>query len=371
MTPSDRFQLSPDEAAGRTAAAAIAARYRPTGDAPLDRARLLALFAELAPLGYLRSVLEGPGGEPPLSPLGFGGLVEGLSPDLTLVGNHSVQRYIAGYGTADQKERFLIPLLEGRSIAGIAISEPGIGADLKAMATEARRDGSGYRLTGRKHWVMHGTVADLFVVLARSEAGLTRFLVPADTPGLSCQAMPTEGLTHLTFATLTFEDCRLAPELLFGAAGEGGSGAKDAFPIARLLVGLQAVRLGEAALDLALDYAAGRSLFGRRLIDAETVHQSAAEQAMRLEGTRLLCYRGLAAGAGRDTTGLAAGAKAQATEAALAAIAWAQQLLGSEALLAGHPLHRLARDARMMAVVDGTAVLNRFVLGRRLARERS
>ncbi len=371
MSSAERFGLSSDEKAGLEAAAAIASRYRPTDEMPIKRDRLLSLFADLAPLGYLRSVTTGPEGEAPLSPLAFGALVEGLSPDLALIGNHSVQRYIAGYGSDAQKERFLMPLLTGRSIAGIAISEPGVGADLRAMNTEVCKEGAGYRLTGHKHWVTHGMVADLFVVLAHSKEGLTRFLVPGDTVGLRREAMAASGLSHLTFARLTFEDCWLGPQLLFGAAGGGGSGAKEAFPIARLLAALQAIRIGEAALDAALNFAAERCLFGRRLLDGELVREAAAGHLTDLEAARLLCYRGLAKGAGIETAGLASGAKAMATDNATAAIAWCGQLLGAASLEAGHSLHRLSRDAEMMAVVDGTSVLNRFVLGRKLSRNRT
>jgi len=361
-----RFALGEDEEAGRAAAAAIAARHRPAAaGTPLSRDALLALFAELAPLGYLQSVLPDASGKR-LSHLAFGALVEGVAPDLTLLGNHSVQRYIAAFGSLAQQERLLPPLLAGQSIAGIAISEPGIGADLKAMKTVARHDGRGYRLSGRKHWVTHGMTADLFVVLAQSEAGLTRFLVSADTPGLTRVAQPTGGLTHLTFAELVFEDCRLEPDRLFGGAGEGGAGAKQAFPIARLLAGLQALQLAEGGLDQVLTYAQDHSVFGRSLAEMDIVRHESARFASEIAAARLLCYQGLAAGA--EDSGEAAGAKALATGLALRCLAWCQEAMGATALAAGHPLQRLARDAEMMAVVDGTAVLNRFVQGRRLTK---
>lgn len=365
MTVPPRFALSDEERRLRANATAIAERWRPQDRRALTRDQLLSLFQTLAPLGYLRSTLTPPDDANGPAVLSFAAVVEGLSPALPLLGNHSVQRYLAADGNADQRSRYLQPLLAGRSIAGIAISEPDVGGDLRAITTRARRTDLGYVLDGRKHWVTHGTTADLFVVLAMFDAGPTRFLVPGDTPGLTRTPMQPSGLSHLSFATLTFEACEIGRAQLFGREGAGLDGAKAAFPIARLLAGLQAIRLGEAAVNRALAFAAARQVFGRRVIEAESVTSAAATLRSRLESARLLCYRGLTELDDRaGVNALAAGAKAIATDAAVAAAAWAKALLGAAALEAQDPIVQLADDCDMMAVVDGTAVLNRLVAGR-------
>lgn len=370
MTAPPRFGLGEEERSARDAASDTARRF--DADAEPGRAftrdELRALFRALAPLGYLSSILPDPDSGRAASVPRFAAMVEGVSPDLPLLGNHSVQRYLHAHGDPEQKARYLPGLLTGEAIAAIAISEPGVGGDLKAMTTEAKPSDGGYVLNGEKHWVTHGPSADFFVVLARTGKGATRFLVPRGASGLAVTPMATVGLRRLGFARLHFSDCRIAAENRLGPEGAGLEGAKSAFPIARLLAGLQAIRLGEAAVELAVEMASERRIFGRRLIDAEVVHGDAAEHLARSEAARLLCYQGLAGIDAAGATGRASIAKAVATATAQGACAWSRALLGAAALEATHPINRLAADLDMMAVVDGTATLNRLVAGRRLQR---
>jgi alkylation response protein AidB-like acyl-CoA dehydrogenase len=366
VTSEPRFALSARERGLRDAAANIAESQPRAEDGPLSRAELLALFGKLRPLGYLASVLpteESPG------PFAFAALVEGLSPALALIGNHSVQRYLHAFGTEGQKERFLIPLLNAQSIAAIAITEPGAGADLSRLATEAKRSGTGFVLNGRKTWVTHGLTADLFIVLAETEEGPTRFIVPGDTAGLTRSALDVVGLRHLTFAHLEFEACQISGDLVLGAVGKGLEGTKTAFPIARALAALQAVRLGEASLGVARDYARQRSLFGRSLTESALLQDRFADHAANLAGARLLAYRAIAELDSPDGATPAAQAKAMGCRSALDACLWALELSGSAGLRADTVLERLLGDIRMMTVVDGTVALNRFVAARRLLRK--
>jgi alkylation response protein AidB-like acyl-CoA dehydrogenase len=359
-----RFTLSARERSLRDAAAAIASTAS-TGDESLSRQELLALFAELRPLGYLGSVL--PSAQNP-GPLGFAALVEGLSPALALLGNHSVQRYLHAHGTDAQKQRFLLPLLDAASIAAIAITEPQAGADLSRLETTAERSGSTFVIRGRKTWVTHGLTADVFIVLAQTADGPTRFILPGNTPGLKRTALHVVGLKHLTFAELQFDGCTLSEDHVLGTVGKGLEGTKAAFPVARALAALQALRLGEAALEVARDYARGRHLFGRSLADSAVVQDRLADHAAKLAGARLLAYQVMTRLDAADCAVTAAEAKALACGSALEACLWATELSGSAALSTDNPLERLLRDARMMAVVDGTVALNRFVAARRLLR---
>ena len=162
-------------------------------------------------------------------------------------------------------------MLDAASIAAIAITEPQAGADLSRLATTAERSGRTFVLRGRKTWVTHGLTADVFIVLARTADGPTRFIVPGNTQGLERTALEVVGLKHLTFAELQFDACTISEDHVFGAVGKGLEGTKAAFPIARALAALQALRLGEAGLDIARTYARDRNLFGRNLTDSAVV----------------------------------------------------------------------------------------------------
>jgi len=364
-----RFALSEAEREGFGAVRAIVGdRVGAAGlhqGAPLAKEELQALFLALAPLGYLGSTLARADGGHALSPLAFGALVEALAPEYTLLGNHSVQRYLAAFGSDAQKRAYLPSLLDGSGIGAIAITERDAGSDLAALSTTATPKGDVYVIDGEKTWVTHGLVASLFVVLARSPAGLTRFLIGADTPGLSLSAMHPIGLCHLSFARLRFEHCEVPASARLGGDGEGAAGAKSAFPLARVLAGLQALRLAESAIENAMAYARERKILGAALDRREIVQDGLARLLTEHAALRLLAYRSLCALEADGALGTAAGLKAAAADLALKACRFCAELQGSDALDTHARIHALERDARMMAVVDGTSVLNRLVLGRR------
>ena len=371
-----RFTLTPEERGLRDAASAIAARHatRSPEAGPLTLAALQAVFRELAPPGYLGSTLPVDAGGQGLSPLAFAALVEGLAPDLTLLGNHSVQRYLHEFATPTQRARFLPGLLAGDEVGAIAITEAQAGSDLARLTTVARRVGAGWRLDGRKTWVTHGMLASTFIVLARSgeiPGSFTRFLVPAATAGLERRALEPVGLRHLGFAELELNGVEIGDDMRLGAEGEGASGAKSAFPIARALAALQALRIASVALEIAASYAQDRVVDGRTLAEQSLLQRGHADLWARVEAARLLAYRAVADPGAADAPALASAAKALGGELALDACRWATDCLGSTALVASHPLVRLQADARMMSVVDGTSVLNQLVVARRgIARRR-
>lgn len=363
-----RFDLSAGERALLEQAAAIAASHAPVDGESMSLPALRAIFRELQPTGYLGSVLPPEAGGKGLSPLAFAALVEGLAPDLTLLGNHSVQRYLHSFGSATQCRRLMPGLLSGEDVGAIAITEAQAGSDLARIETVARRAGDRYVLNGRKTWVTHGMVASSFIVLARTgdaKNQFTRFIVPGDSPGLQRHRQKPVGLTHLSFAHLEFHDCEIDVELRLGEEGQGLKGAKEAFPIARVLAALQALRVGRAALALASDFARARVVASRSLADSSLVQHGHSDLSVRCEAARLLCFKVAADLAAPDATAMASAVKAAAGDLALDACRWASDCMGSAGLGADHRLVRLHNDARMMSVVDGTSVLNHLVAARR------
>ena len=361
-----RFDRSREECTLIDRAQAIATAHPRPANRPFDAGELRAIFRDLAPTGYLGSTLPKDAGGHAMSGPTFSALCEGLAPQLTLLGNHSVQRYLYMFGNAQQQKRFMPALLEGEGIASISMTEPHAGSDLQRMKTTARRVGHAYVIEGEKTWVTHGLVADLIVVLAQTEGGLTRFLAPGDTPGLKREALDPVGLKHLGFARLTFSHCEIPAELRLGEEGEGLEGAKAAFPIARVLAALQALRIAQSAMAIARDYATGRVAARMPLASSSLVQHGLAQLAARCESVRLFALRAADNLLSADAVANASAAKALAGELALEACRWAEDLLGSSSLHASHPLATLTGDARMMAVVDGTSVLNHLVAARRM-----
>lgn len=365
MTGARFDRTSAEQALLEQAQAVAQAHERPAGR-PFDGVELRAIFRALAPTGYLASTLPREAGGRGLSAGEFCALCEGLAPALTLLGNHSVQRYLQQFGDEAQRARFLPPLLEGDGIGAIAMTEPRVGSDLERMTTTARRSGDGYVIDGEKTWVTHGLSATLIVLLAKTDRGLTRFLVPGDAPGLRRTALAPVGLGHLGFARLVFDGCEVPAAWRLGEEGAGLRGAKAAFPIARVLAATQAVRIARAAVSIAREYVEGRSIARTPLGGSSLVQHGIAQLWARCEALSLLCRRVADNLRADDVVATASAAKALAGELALDACRWTEDLLGSTSLDAAHPLASLAGDARMMAVVDGTSVLNHLVVARRL-----
>lgn len=368
-----RFGYSAPERMLFDQARMIATHHAPQDHRALTPDGLRAVFRELATLGYFGSILPIAAGGSGLSGLEFAALVEGIAPELTLLGNHSVQRYLYEFATPKQRERFLPALLDGEELGAIAITEPGAGSNLGGIATTAKRTTHGYVLSGRKTWVTHGLHAGLFIVLARVEgadadAGLTRFIVPGDTPELTRRALDTVGLRHLGFAEIEFDACELSADLRLGEEGEGASGARSAFPIARALAALQALRIAETALEHLALYSRDRMIATGPLSASPLLQDRYADLATRCEAARLLALKVMNDLADPAATIRASGLKALACSLALETCRWAADTMGSVALDAAHPIQRLLADARMMAVVDGTPVLNNLVVGRRVLR---
>jgi alkylation response protein AidB-like acyl-CoA dehydrogenase len=258
----------------------------------------------------------------------------------------------------------MLPKIDG--IGAISMTEPHAGSDLERMTTVARRAGNAYVIDGEKTWVTHGLAADVIVLLAKTEAGLTRFLVPGDAPGLQREALEPVGLKHLGFARLVLRGCEIPVELRLGEDGEGLKGAKAAFPIARVLAALQAARIAKAAIEVAREYAQDRVAARSSLASSSLVQHGLAQLSARCEAVRLLALRVANDLQAIDAVSNASAAKALAGELALDACRFAEDLLGSSSLHVSHPLTALMGDARMMGVVDGTSVLNHLVVGRRM-----
>ena len=277
-------------------------------------------------------------------------------------------------GTDTQKARYLPALARGDEVPAFALTEPDAGSDAAALATRAERDGDGWRLTGVKRFISNAPVADLYVVFAktapdRGTKGISAFLVPGGTPGLSGTPMRT--LAPHVIGELAFDGCRLPAESLLGGEGEGWRVAMGTLDVFRASVGAQAVGLARAALDLALAHARGRVQFGQPLAQFQLVQAKLADMATELRAARLLVYSAARlkdAGTARVTLESSM-AKLYATEMASRVIDQAVQIHGGLGVLRGTPIERLYREARAPRIYEGTSEIQRLIIARQLLRD--
>src|SRR5438876_875367 len=272
------------------------------------------------------------------------------------------------HGSAAQQERWLRSMARGERLAGFALSEPESGSDAGALATRAVRDRDGWLLSGTKAWATNGGTADLMVVMARTERGISAFIVPTDVPGYR-PGRPEDkmGLRASNTVAIALEDVRLPADHLLGEDGQGFRFAMEGLDVGRLGIAVQAVGIARRALEHAAAYCAERRQFGAALREFEAVQFKLADMATRVEAARALTH----AVAGRidrseGFTTQASMAKLFASETAMWVTTQAVQLFGGYGYMRDFPVEKLFRDAKVTELYEGTSEIQRIVIARGL-----
>jgi acyl-CoA dehydrogenase len=273
------------------------------------------------------------------------------------------------FGSAAQRE-WLGRTRPGKAVAAFALTEPGSGSDVAATRTTARRDGDGWVLDGEKTWISNGGIADVYVVFARTgeapgSRGLSAFLMPARTPGLSVVER-LEAIAPHPLAHLRLDGVRLPADALIGEAGAGFKVAMAVLDVFRPTVGAAALGFARRALDEAVARVKARRLFGAPLADLQMVQGHIADMATEVDAAALLVYRAAWAkdmGAARVTRE-AAMAKMMATEAAQRVIDTAVQLHGGNGVRKGSVVESLYREIRALRIYEGATDVQKVVIAR-------
>ncbi len=273
------------------------------------------------------------------------------------------------FGTEEQKARYLRRLAAGELLGAFALTEPETGSDAAAIATRAAADGDGFRISGSKAWITHSTVADMFVVFARTgEEQISAFLVERGTPGLA--SLPPEkkvGLRRSPTGGLSMTGVRVPAAALVGRPGDGLGIALAALDSGRITIGALAVGLCRGALEAALGYVRTRNAFGRSLSKNDVVRARLAEMAARTEAAAALVREAARLrDVDRPFSPAAAAAKLVATDTALFVTAEAVQLCGATGVSEEFPAIHLFNDAKIAQIVEGANDVQRMVLARAL-----
>ena len=280
---------------------------------------------------------------------------------------------LMSFGTDEQRQRWLPDMLGGATIGAYSLSEPQAGSDAAALPCRATPDGDGYRITGAKAWITHGGIADFYNLFARTadgSQGISCFLVPRDTAGLTF-GRPEEkmGLHAVPTTAAHYDDAFVAADRRIGAEGQGLQIAFSALDSGRLGIAAVAVGLAQAALDEAVSYSQQRTTFGRKIIDHQGLGFLLADMAAAVDAARATY---LDAARRRDAGMLysrqASVAKLIATDAAMKVTTDAVQVFGGAGYTRDYPVERYMREAKIMQIFEGTNQIQRLVISRHLAR---
>jgi len=285
--------------------------------------------------------------------------------------NNLVAGILAGYGNAQQKEKFLRNLCSGKTLAAFALTEPQAGSDASAITTRAERQGGHYVLNGVKQFITSGKNADFAVVFAVTgkgggKKGISAFIVPTSTPGYVVARIEDKtGQRASDTAQIVLENCRT--ENLLGQEGEGYRIALANLESGRVNVAAQATGVARAALEAALAYARERRSMGKPLIGHQAVNFRLADMATQVEAARQLYLHAAALrDAGRPCLKEASMAKLFASEMAEKVCSDAIQIHGGYGYVTDFPVERMWRDVRATRIYEGANDIQRLVIGRAL-----
>jgi alkylation response protein AidB-like acyl-CoA dehydrogenase len=280
------------------------------------------------------------------------------------------------FGTEEQKQRYLPRMARGELLGAFALTEPDSGSDAASLRATAVRRNGGWSLNGTKTFITNMGVADVYIVMARSNLtpgarGISAFIVEKDTPGLRFgEPMHKMGLHGSPTGEVILEDVLVPEDNLLGREGEGFRVAMKALDSGRIGISAQAVGLARGALDLAVAYSNERKQFGQTLSRFEAIQFMIADMATAVDAARLMTWEAAAAcDRGAPFTHLASMAKLFATDMAMQVTTDAVQIFGGYGYIKEFPAERFMRDAKATQIYEGTNQIQRVVIARELLRE--
>ncbi|MFE2140902.1 acyl-CoA dehydrogenase family protein [Streptomyces sp. NPDC059456] len=282
-----------------------------------------------------------------------------------------VAKTIAAWGTEEQKRAWLPRLCSGDALGCFGLTEPGTGSDAAGLTTRAVREGDAYVISGSKMFITNGTWADVVLLFARTggepgHRGISAFLVPADTPGLTRREVHGKlGLRGQATAELALDGVRVPASAMLGPEGKGFSVAMSALAKGRMSVAAGCVGIAQAALDAAVSYAAQREQFGKPIAHHQLVQELIADISVDVDAARLLTWRVAdLVDRGQPFATESSTAKLFASEAAVRAAGNALQVHGGYGYIDEYPAGKLLRDARVMTLYEGTSQIQKLLIGR-------
>ncbi|HKG43793.1 MAG TPA: acyl-CoA dehydrogenase family protein [Gaiellaceae bacterium] len=277
---------------------------------------------------------------------------------------------ILGFGTAEQRSRFVPPLARGEAIGAFALTEPEAGSDAGSLRTAAVADRDGWSITGSKQWITNGAFNGTVLLFARTDPdtpgpkGVSAFVLDGDQVRVTREEEKL-GLNSSSTVDLAIDGARVGPDRLLHEEGKGFSVAMATLDGGRIGIAAQALGIAQAAYDVARGYAVERRQFGKAIADFQAIQWKLADMATQIDAARLLVYRAAwLKQEGRPHTEEGAKAKLFASETARRQTAEAIQVLGGYGYTKEFPVERYYRDAKITEIYEGTSEIQRLVIAR-------
>ena len=276
-------------------------------------------------------------------------------------------------GNAEQKEKYLRPVVTGEKKVCFALTEPGAGSDSGGMQTTAVKDGDYYVLNGRKTFITMAPLADWAVVYAKTDMsmgtkGISAFIVDMKQEGVSCGKPEKKmGVVGCATSDIILENVRVHKDNLLGQEGKGFINAMKTLDTGRMGVAAQSIGVAQGCLDEAIKYAKERKQFGRPIAKFQAIAFMIAEMATKLEAAKNLVYKtAWLIDNGQDASMAASMAKFYASEVCNEIAAKTVQIHGGYGFIKDYKIERMFRDCRVFTIYEGTSQVQQMVISGKL-----
>lgn len=274
---------------------------------------------------------------------------------------------IIRFGTERQRAEILPRLLDGKALVCLALTEPGAGSDAKGVRTVARRQGDGWRLSGRKTWISDAGGASHLLTLCRTEGEtrLTAFLVPRETAGIAMTPLGKVGNHCMPSWDIGLDDVQISDQCRLGPVGDGFSVIGAALSYSRASMAASALGTARAAFDLAVSHAREREQFGRPIGQFQVIRHRLADMKFEIVKAELLVEElARRIDNGESVAEIGPMAKLASTETLRFVTEHGMQILASAGYAVESPMQRYWRDARLYTFGEGTSEIQREIIAK-------
>jgi len=280
------------------------------------------------------------------------------------------------YGTEEQKQKYLVPLAQGKKdgelhIGAFLLSEPEAGSDATSQRTTAEDKGDHYLLNGTKNWITNGGTASVYLVIAQTDPskksrGINTLIVEKNWPGVTVAAKENKlGIRGSDTHSIMFNDVKVPKENRIGEEGFGFKFAMKTLAGGRIGIASQALGIASGAFELSLKYSKERKSFGTEIMNHQAIAFKLADMATRIEAARLLCLKAAWEKDNNLDYGISSSmAKVYASETAMWTTVEAVQIHGGYGFVKEYHVERLMRDAKITQIYEGTSEVQRIVISR-------
>jgi alkylation response protein AidB-like acyl-CoA dehydrogenase len=290
--------------------------------------------------------------------------------------NSLCSNHIYMYGSEEQKQKYLVPLAQGRFLGAWGLTEPGAGSDASGTRTTAIRQNGGYVVNGAKNFITHAIHGDTCVAMAVTERakrskGISAFIFEKGQPGFSPAKKENKlGLRASETASVIFEDCYVPEENMLGEEGMGFVNAMQILDGGRISIAALAVGIAQGAYESAVRYSKEREQFGKPISEFQAIQFKLADMAVQIDAARLLMYRAAyLKDNGKKTTKESSMAKLYASEMSVRVCEEAIQIHGGYGYTKDYPPEKYWRDSKLCTIGEGTSEIQRIIIARELLKQ--